>query len=381
MIQLLKNEQFLHATAVLIGTMVGVGVFGIPFAFAKAGFWIGFLFLVGIGLVTLFLNFIYGEIILRTHQPHQLVGYTQLYLGNIWKRIMFFAILLNTYAALLAYIIISGEFLANVLSSFSYISSSGFSIWFFAVASLLVLLGLRTVAWVELFLSLLFIIVIGLIFGFGVGKINFSNYTAINPELWFFPYGVLLFAFSGLPAIPIQRRLLGGRESILRKSILMAVALVGLLYFIFGFTVFGISGEATSPDAISGLVDFLGGKIIFLGSLFGVLAVSTSYLMLGTGLLQIFTLDYGFGKKLSWLLVVMPPFVLFLGGLRNFIDVIGLAGAVAIGLEAVTLVFVFIKAKTGGDRLPEYSMKVPAWALYLLALIFLGGIGYTLLTR
>src|SRR3989344_225283 len=173
--------------------MVGVGIFGIPFAFAKAGFWIGFLFLVGIGFITLLLNFIYGEIILRTHQPHQIVGYTQFYLGNIWKRIMFFSIILNTYAALLAYIIIAGEFLPNVVSPFFYASSGTFSLWFFGIVSVLVLLGIRTVSWVELVLSGLFIIVIALIFGFGVSEINFANYSVINPEFWFFPYGVLLF--------------------------------------------------------------------------------------------------------------------------------------------------------------------------------------------
>ena len=358
-----------------------MGVFGIPFSFAKAGFWIGFLFLILVGLVTLFLDYIYGEIVLRTHQPHQLVGYTQFYLGDIWKRVMLFSILLTTYAALLAYIIIAGEFLTNIFSQFSYTSSFNLSIWFFAIASILVLFGLRTVARVELALSLLFIVIIGLILGFGFGKINFSNYAAINPELWFFPYGVLLFAFGGLPAIPIQRRILGEKENLLKRSIFTAVILVGLLYFIFGFTVFGISGEATSPDAISGLVDFLGGKIIFLGSLFGALAVSTSYIMLGTGLSQVFTLDYGLGKCPSWLLVIVPPFALFLGGLRNFIDVIGLAGAVAVGLEAFVLIWVFIKAKSHGDRLPEYSMKVPAWALYFLALVFAGGIVYTFITR
>ena len=378
---LFKDKQFLRATAVLVGTMVGVGVFGIPFSFAKAGFWIGFLFLVLIGLVTLFLDFIYGEIVLRTHQSHQLVGYTQIYLGSIWKKIMFFSILLNTYAALLAYIIIAGDFLSNVVSSLSYASPHSLSIWFFVVVSLLVLLGIRTVAWVELILALLFIGIVFLIFGFGVGEINLANYRPINLDFWFFPYGVLLFAFSGLAAIPIQRQLLSESEGLLKKSIFTAVSLVGLLYFVFGFTVFGISGEATSPDAILGLVDFLGSKIIFLGSLFGVLAVSTSYIMLGTGLSQIFSLDYGFSKKVSWLLVIVPPFMLFLGGLRNFIDVIGLAGGVAISLEAFVLIMVFIKAKSHGDRLPEYSMSIPLWFLYLIAVVFLGGIGYTFLTR
>lgn len=380
MTQLLKNKQFLCATAVLIGTMVGVGVFGIPFAFAKAGFWIGFLFLILIGLATLFLDFIYGEIVLRTHQSHQLVGYTQLYLGNIWKRIMFFSILLNTYAALLAYIIISGEFLTNIFY-YSSLSSFNFSIWFFVIVSILVLLGIKTVSSVELILSALFIVVMVLIFVFGFGNINFANYTVVNPEMWFFPYGVLLFAFGGLPAIPIQRRILDSESRMLRKSITAAVFMVAALYFIFGFTVFGVSGDATSPDAISGLVDFLGAKIIFLGSLFGVLAVSTSYIMLGAGLSEIFSLDYGFGRKVSWLLVIFPPLALFLGGLRNFIDVIGLSGAVAVGLEAFVLIWVFIRAKSHGDRMPEYSLSVSVWLLYLVAIAFLGGIGYTLITR
>ena len=381
MITLLKNKQFLRATAILIGTMVGVGIFGIPFSFAKAGFWIGFLFLIGTGLATLFLYFIYGEVILRTHQPHQMVGYTQLYLGNFWKRLLFFSLLLTTYAALLAYIIIAGEFLPNVLSSVFYLSPSSFSIWFFGIASFLVLLGIRTVAWVELGLSFLFIAVIGLIFGFGIGDVNLSNYSYVNLEFWFFPYGVLLFAFGGLSAIPIQRRILTGSENYFKKAIFASVLLVAILYFVFGLTVLGISGDSTTPDAISGLIDQIGGRIVFLGSLFGIMAVSTSYLMLSTALLEVFMLDYGFGRKISWLLVVTPPFVLFLGGLRNFIDVISLAGAVGIGLEAFILIFMYIKAKSHGDRVPEYSLRIPAWTLYLLAFIFAGGIGYTLFTR
>lgn len=381
MTQLLKNKEFLRATAVLVGGMVGVGVFGIPFSFAKAGFWIGFLFLGLIGSATYLLDIIYGEIILRTHQSHQLVGYTNFYLGSFWKRVMFFSVILTSYSSLLAYIIVAGDFLTNIFSSVFYSSSNIFSIWFFVVASLLILFGIKTISRVEFVLSIAFIVVIGLIFGFGVGGIDWSNYKTFNYEFWFFPYGVILFAFTGFAAIPVQREVLNGKENLLKKSILTAVVLVGLLYFIFGFTVFGISGEATSPDAISGLVDVLGGKIIFLGSLFGVIALTTSYIMLGTALLEVFNFDYGLNRKISWLLTIVPPFVLFLGGLRNFIDVIGLAGGVAVGLEVIVLIFVFMKTKGHGDRIPEYSLKISAWVLYLLILVFAGGIGYTLLTR
>ena len=60
--------------------------------------------------------------------------------------------------------------------------------------------------------------------------------------------------------------------------------------------------------------------------------------MLGVALDEVFRWDYGLKKGLSWLLVVVPPFLLFMAGLRTFIDVIGLAGSLAIGLILLILV-------------------------------------------
>ncbi|HVZ11343.1 MAG TPA: aromatic amino acid transport family protein, partial [Candidatus Paceibacterota bacterium] len=57
-----KNRKFWAAVAVLVGGTVGVGIFGMPFAFAKAGFWIGAAFLVPIALATLLVNLMYGEV-------------------------------------------------------------------------------------------------------------------------------------------------------------------------------------------------------------------------------------------------------------------------------------------------------------------------------
>lgn len=376
-----KDKNFLRATAVLIGTMVGVGVFGIPFAFAKAGFWVGFLFLVFIAGITLLTNFMYGEVILRTQAKHQLVGYTEKYLGPFFKKAIFFTAALSTYSALLAYIIVSGDFLSNIFSNFLYLSPTTYSVIFFIILSLLIFRGIKTVSKVELILTGLFFAVIFGIFVLGIGKMNFSNFSGIIPEYWFLPYGVLLFAFAGLPAIPLQRQLLAGREGFLRKSILTAVLLVAVLYLVFAFSVLGISGDTTTPDAISGLFVFLGGPIVFFGSLFGVLAVSTSYLMLGSAFIDIFYLDLGISKKLSWLLVVVPPFILFLGGMRTFIDVISLAGSVGIGIEGLVLVILFIKSKSKGDRIPEYSFGLPRWLLYFLAAVFISGAVYAIFIK
>lgn len=376
---ILKNKKsFFFAVSALAGTMVGVGVFGIPFTFTKSGFLVGAGFLVAIGLVTVLLDLMYGEIILRTQRPHQITGYTEIYLGSAFKKLIFFSLALTFYSALLIYTILAGEFLNNIFSSVVYISPTAYSLVFFFAMSFLVLAGIKRFSWLELILATLFSLVIVAIAIVGWPKIDFSNLSGIKPEFWFLPYGVLLFAFAGFSAVPIQRELLGDKEHLLKKAIIFAVAFVGLLYFIFAFTVVGISGDVTTPEAISGLYEFLGGKIVFLGSLFGILAVSTSFLMLGSAFLETFNLDYGLSRKLAWLLTIVPPFILFVGGLRTFIDLMSLAGSVAIGLEGIILILVYAKAKSKGDRVPEYSLELPRFVYYFLMLVFLAGIVYSI---
>lgn len=358
--------------------MVGVGIFGIPFAFMKAGFGVGFLFLLLVGSMTLMMNLMYGEIVLRTEENHQIVGYAEKYSGKILKNVLFFAIALSMYSALLAYIVISGEFLNNIFSSIFYVSPFQYSIVFtFAVAGL-ILAGVKRFSPLELLLTSMFLAVVGLMFSFGFNKINPQNYLGFNANYWILPYGVLMFAFAGLPAIPIQRNILSGKESKLKKAITLSVLLVAILYFIFALTVVGISGEVTTPDAISGLFEFLGPRITFLGSLFGIIAVFSSFLMLGSAIMELYMYDYGFKKRYAWLMVVVPPFILFLAGIRSFIDIIDMAGAVAIGLESIVLVFMFARAKSRGNRIPEYSLNLPIWFLYVFVFVFVIGVSYAL---
>lgn len=377
-IRLLRDSTFLHATAVLVGTMVGVGIFGIPFSFAKSGFIIGLGFALLAGFVTLLSNFMFAEIVLRTHGKHQLVGYADLYLGPLAKRAMLFTNTLGIYGALLIYINVVGEFLNNIFSSFSYIRPETYSVVFFLVCAFLLLFRFRTIAAVEFFMTGLFISIIFMIFGVGIPEMRLQNLSTITPQFWFLPYGVLLFAFGALTSIPLQREILGGKEHLFRTSILWAVGLVGILYILFAFTVVGVSGEVTSPDALSGLLDIFGVKIVVLGSAFGVLAIFTSFLMLGSALKNIFHLDYGIKKRPAWLLTILPPIALYFAGMRSFIRIMELVGAVAIGIESILIIFMYVRARRRGDRIPEFTLTVPRWLLCAMVVLFLAGIIYVI---
>lgn len=375
------NKKFWYAVAVMVGSMVGVGIFGLPFAFAKAGFWIGAVLLVIIAAETMLIDTMYGEVILRTHARHQLIGYANKYLGPVFQKIIFFSAVLTGYAALLAYIIISGDFLNTLLSSFFYAPLTGYSIAFFICVSLAVLRGLKTVSWLELTFSGFFVAIIVLFFSSGFSHINITNFSGHMYSYAYLPYGVLLFAFGGLLAVPISREVLVGQEHKLRKVILYGVLGVALLYAIFTVTVVGVSGETTSPDAISGLFEFIGPRISLIGALFGISAITTSFLMLASGLIEVFHFDFKIHKFKSWLLVVVPPMVLFLAGIRTFVDVISLAGGVALGVDHIVIVLLYAKAKSHGDRVPEYSIGIPNWLLWIIMTVFAVGIVYYLILR
>ena len=85
-----------RAIAMLCGTVIGAGVLGIPYVIAQAGFLVGLLSILVLGLAVLFLNLFIGEIVLRTPGNHQLPGYAEKYLGKWGKRVFMFSMFLES---------------------------------------------------------------------------------------------------------------------------------------------------------------------------------------------------------------------------------------------------------------------------------------------
>ena len=239
----------------------------------------------------------------------------------------------------------------------------------------------RTMATVESGLIVVYTSVIALIAVMGFSHIRIANIAGTASAFWFLPYGVLLFAFSGMSAIPIQRTLLVGRERLMRPAILWAMGLTAVLYLVFALVVVGISGNATSPESLAGLFGLLGTPVIILGSVLGLLTVSTSYVALGTALWENFSMDYRVRPMTAWLLTLVPPLVLFWSGIRNFIDIIGLVGAVSGGLVGIVILGSYLRARKFRLRTPEYKVHIPVIAVWMLMLLFVAGMIYELVAR
>ncbi len=370
------NKNFFYATAVLIGTIVGAGVFSIPFVAAQSGFLIGAVFLVVLTGVSLLIHLIYGEIVCRTKEKHRLVGYAEHYLGKKGKAVITFSVLFGLYGSLLVYIIISGEFLSAIFSPLFGGAPFVYSLIFFAVGALAVFMGLALIERLELVMALFLILVIFLIFFSGLPQLDISNLETINLKHFFLPYGVILWALAGGAAIPEIKEIIKLDGKRYKKVIIWGTIIPAVLYFLFMFMVVGVTGPATSTEAIKGLANFLGRGIIILGAIFGALAAISSFFILGLCLKKVFWYDYKINKHLSWFLVCSVPLIAFLLGLREFIPIIGFLGVVLGAIEGTALVLIYKKAKKLGNREPEYSLKIPKIITYALIGVFILGLVY-----
>lgn len=376
------RHKFWIAVTTLVGTIVGAGILGIPYVVAKAGFLVGFILMLVLGIAFIFLNLFAGEVVLRTKKQHQLTGYAEKYLGRNGKRIMTFTMLFSIYGALTAYLIGEGETLHAI---FQFGEPLYYSVFFFFLGVFIIWKGMKSTGKVELILiSLLFMVVIFILI-FSYKNIHFGNFTFFDFSKLFLPYGIILFAMAGSPAIPEMQEVLGKDRHLMKKAIIVGTSIPIILYIIFTFVIMGIIGleqfEVLAPNeriATVALSAYTHPMLGILANLLAILSMFTSFLTLGTALAQVYEYDYAISRSISMLLTFAIPIVIVMFNLTTFNAVLGITGAVAGGLDGILITLMYWKAKAQGDRTPEYSLPVHMLAGMLLIVLFILGIMYQL---
>ena len=116
-----------------------------------------------------------------------------------------------------------------------------------------------------------------------------------------------------------------------------------ILFIIFVLVVVGVTGINTTQEALIGLQQILGPKVMFIGLIFGIFSLITSFLTIGLNIKKIFWYDYKINKHLAWALACFVPLLAFLFGMRNFIDVVSIVGAVLGGINGILICLIYSK--------------------------------------
>jgi len=379
----LAKHKTLIGVGTLLGAIVGAGILAIPYVMAQSGLLLGFILTVILGLSLLLVNLMAGEIVLRTKKQHQLTGYAEKYLGSWGKRLMTFSMVFSIYGALTAYLIGLGETLTAI---FHWGNPLVYTVICFAIGFFIIYKGVKVMGTVDFILMGLLIVVILSVTIVSYHNINIDNVTAFNFAKFFAPYGVILFALMGIPAVPEVQEVLGQQKEKMKKVLIMGSLIPIVLYLLFAGIVVGIIGldnfqilEPNQRIATVALSIYSSPILGIFANLIAILAMFTSFLTLGTALIEMYEYDYLFSKTSALLFTFSVPLLIALLSLSNFITVIAITGAIAGGLEAILIIFTFWKARHYGDRVPEYSLKPHLFLGSLLILLFGAGVLFELL--
>lgn len=365
-----KETFFWGSIATIVGTIIGAGILGIPHVIARAGFWTGVVDIFILGACIMMLYLYLGEVTLRTKGFHQMTGYAQKYLGKHGKFLMMASMIFGIYGPMVAYILGIGASLETLLG----MSAMFWAILFFALSSFIAYLGLKRVFESELLMLPMILIIVAIISIASIKHINSANYTAFSLPHIFIPYGFILTAFLGSTAIPAARMALVGKEKLLKRAVMIGLAIPLSLYLIFTIFVIGVTGTGTTDIATIGLGNVIGGYIFVMGNVFAVITMATSFLGLGLALQQIYHYDYNLDRLTSWALTFLIPLAIVMWNITTFTQAFEVTGSIAGGLTSALIILMVMKAKKEGDRKPEYSIPINKFIASLFFILFIAGL-------
>lgn len=363
-----KKLDFYKALATFTGTIIGVGIFGLPFVAMKAGFLTVLFYFIFLAFITIVVNTLYGEVVCDTHKVARTPGYVEEYIGSKPKKISLVITSISLFGVLLAYLILGGEFLHLFLSPHYGGSVLFYITIFFVVGALFIYQGIKSIAGLQFIMLIIFL---GILFFFlyqATPFINFNNFLTFNSSFFIFPYGVILFSLAGTALIPEVKEMVNRNRSQLNKIIRWGVIIASTCYLLFILAFLGATGQQTSENAIVNFAVIAGQKIIIIGYLFGLITAFTSFISLGLTLKKMFHYDFGVPSFFSWLITCLVPLFLYFIGFKNFLEVIGITGAVLLGIESLIILLTYRM------YLKKRFQRQAPWWLYLIALLFIVGI-------
>jgi tyrosine-specific transport protein len=367
-----KTKIFITSTQSLIGAIIGVGIFGLPYIFSQAGYPIGLAHLLVVGAVALILVLAYAEIVLHANGHHRLSGNVEQHLGRFWGSITSIALFASNWGAMLAYIILGGEFLHALTAWLFGGSTLLYQFVFFAICAAVLIGGLGFVSRTESIFVFALLALLVIIIGGSAPYVDVSNLLVIEPALAFAPFGVVFFAFGGIATVPEMKAILGRYKKSLKRSIIVGFAVITTVYVLFTAAVVSVSGGDTTEEAILGLGSYIGDWAVLIGSLIGLFAVFTSFLILGVQVMDTAIYDHKAKYMTGWAWAITAPFILFIAGARDFIGVIGFTGGVFGVVIGLLVISMYKKAKRSA-QIAKRGLTIPNWLLNIMALVLILG--------
>lgn len=359
------NKRFFMAVMILAGTIIGAGVFSLPYVFREVGFFWGIFYLVFFTGIYFAVHVMYASTIETKDGNHQFFYYAREYLRRPFGDIAAWIILFELLLVLAVYLILVPAFAPLVFGEDGVLPLIVF--WF--LGSLFMFARLELVGWAEFLgaLGIILIVATILVVGFINGReLSVAPKAELGLFRFLLPFGPLLFSIAGRPAIgkvveEHRKSRAEGKPFPLKKSIFWGTAIPSAIYLVFVFGVLRLN-SAITPETLNGL-SFLPAPLLLILGLMGLITLWTSYFMVAINVKDILVIDLGFKKIIAGVLVAAVPLGLYFAGFQNFLSAVSFTGSIFLALEGIFVTAMWRSA------FPAHRFRRLALVFYLVFLV------------
>ncbi len=375
-----KIGTYITSSAILAGTILGVGIFGLPNVISRAGFLPGIIFLVIACLLNIWAHLIYGEALMRTDGDLRGPGLAKIYLGKKGFIVSIVESAISSSGVMLAYLILGSQFTHNLFHILGWpisLISATMIFWFLGVVGMS--FGIKFVGISEIIGLVLITILIFVFFGIGLPGIESSQLKEINFSEFFLPYGILLFALSSFSAIPeilsyFKKKKVSFLDINFKLPFIIGTIIPAVLSLFFILGILGIfNGSIIAANPVPDLLA-INPTLGLFTSILGIVLIITSFFINGLNIKNTIIFDFKASKFFGWSFAIFLPLILYLLGISDFIAVIGFLGAVMLGIKIILLVMIHHQSQKFGKSKTGFSIRLPLWLKIVLTIVLLTGI-------
>jgi len=359
----MKISKEIESIFIFLSTIIGLGVFVLPYALLKGGFWFIFWFI--FSFISFFIiHLLFAEIIFQTKENYNLPGLAGLYLHKDLKNVVWILDFFGMLGVFLIYLLAFERFWSVVLGEYTTLAKIIFTLFnlYFISKNLKIFAQFETVLGLSI---ILFFIFISFWFSF---HINFSHLSLIfqGKKDFFLPYGVLLFSFSGTSAVPLVLDLLGRNKEKFIKVNLISLALVSLIYLFYSFSTLGFLGLNISETSLESFRSFMPLPlflVILLLVTFNIMLIDLAF-YLKRGLI----FDYGFSQTRANLILIFSILLLLFISSDSLVKIISVISEVFLGFNLLILNLIYLKLKE------KKYFKLNSFLIFFISFIYFLGI-------
>ncbi|BCX15522.1 MAG: hypothetical protein KatS3mg097_414 [Candidatus Parcubacteria bacterium] len=357
----------LKAFFVLISTIIGLGVFMLPYVFVNSGY-VFFIWMFLIVIVMFLIHLMIGEILLQTSAKHNLPSLAAIYLSPKLKNIVWFNDYLGMLGIFFIYLIVLGKLWSSILPVDAIYIKLVFVLLniIFLVKNFLIFSRFESV--LSLLIIALFIILAAVMFN----HFNFNNlyYSFFNIQNFWLPYGIMIFAFSGNSALPLVYDLVGKDKKKFFYVNLIALLVVAFLYLLYTIAVVGFLGINVSEESLNSLRDYLGDVFFVLAVL--LVTLNITFVDMAFYLKRGLIYDYSLSPTKANIFLSLCILSLIFIDSSQIVFLANVVSSLFVGFNFFIICLIYLKLK---QKLYFNLSKI---IIFLLMTIFLSGICYSL---